>query len=141
MRRTAAKYAVIPATFIRRAALCAAFFLGTSLTHAAVSTPLLEAAYRGDAFDDEPYEDWADALRELVRAGWLRALRELARLHRRAGQLDQAVTVLVRLLAADPCDESAHRALVDVLLQARRHGEARRARRCRATNRSYSRAY
>jgi DNA-binding SARP family transcriptional activator len=87
----------------------------------------VDAAYRGDAFDHEPYEDWADALREEARAGWIRALRELARLHRRAGDLDQATTVLVRLLAADPFDESAHRALVDVLMRARRYGEARRA--------------
>ena len=35
--------------------------------------------------------------------------------------------MLVRLLAADAYDESAHRALVEVLIRARRYGEGRRA--------------
>jgi DNA-binding SARP family transcriptional activator len=87
----------------------------------------VDAAYRGDAFDDEPYEDWAQGLREEARAAWLRALRQLAGLAARAGDTDQAVAALVRLLAADSFDEPAHRALVTVLRDAGRHGEARRA--------------
>ncbi|MGN9909401.1 tetratricopeptide repeat protein [Phytohabitans sp. LJ34] len=87
----------------------------------------VDAAYRGDAFDDEPYEEWADGLREEARAVWLRALRELAELCRRAGDLDQAATTLVRLLVTDAYDEPAHRALVEVLRVAGRHGEAQRA--------------
>jgi DNA-binding SARP family transcriptional activator len=35
--------------------------------------------------------------------------------------------LLVRLLAADPYDEQAHRALVASLVRSGRHGEARRA--------------
>ena len=87
----------------------------------------VDDAYRGDAFDDEPCADWADALREEARAGWIQALRQLARLHRQAGGLDQAATLLVRLLSVDQHDESAHRALVEVLIRAKRRGEARRA--------------
>jgi DNA-binding SARP family transcriptional activator len=87
----------------------------------------VDVAYRGDAFDDDPYEDWADGVRERARAAWLGALRELVGLHRRADDLDQAATTLVRLLAADPYDESSHRILVEVLVAAGRHGEARRA--------------
>jgi DNA-binding SARP family transcriptional activator len=87
----------------------------------------VDAAYVGNAFDDEPYEDWADGLREQARAGWLRALRELADVCQRADDLDQAAAILVHLLVVDAFDESAHRALVDVLLRAGRHGEARRA--------------
>jgi DNA-binding SARP family transcriptional activator len=86
----------------------------------------VDAAYRGNAFDDEPYEDWADGLREQARSVWLRALRELADLGRSARDPEQAVTCLVRLLAADPFDESAHHALVRVLVEAGRYGEARR---------------
>lgn len=86
-----------------------------------------DTAYRGDVFDDEPYSDWADGLREQVRAAWLRALHGLARLCRRAGELEQAALHLVRMLAADPYDEASHRALVEVLAGAGRHGEARRA--------------
>ncbi len=87
----------------------------------------VDSAYVGDAFDDEPYEEWADALREETRAAWLRSVRAAAELARRAGDDDQAIAGLVRLLAADPLDESAHRALVGVLVRAGRHGEARRA--------------
>jgi DNA-binding SARP family transcriptional activator len=87
----------------------------------------VDATYRGDAFDDEPYEDWADPLRELARAAWLRGLRRLAVLARSAGDQDRVVTCLVRLLAVDPYDDSAHRALVRALAGAGRHGEARRA--------------
>ncbi|MFF0155052.1 BTAD domain-containing putative transcriptional regulator [Micromonospora sp. NPDC005203] len=87
----------------------------------------VDAAYRGDAFADEPYEDWADGLREEARSVWLRALRELARRYRRDGDADRAVTTLVRLLDADSYDEWAHQALVATLVGAGRHGEARRA--------------
>jgi DNA-binding SARP family transcriptional activator/tetratricopeptide (TPR) repeat protein len=87
----------------------------------------VDRAYTGEALDDEPYEHWADALREQVRAAWLGALRELAQLSRSARELDQAATSLVRLLAVDPYDESAHGALVDVLQRSGRRGEARRA--------------
>jgi DNA-binding SARP family transcriptional activator len=87
----------------------------------------VDAMYRGDAFADEPYEDWAHRLREEARAVWLRALRSLAELARAAGEVDLAVTSFVRLLAADPYDEMAHRSLVRVLAVAGRHGEAHRA--------------
>ncbi len=87
----------------------------------------VDTAYRGDAFDDEPYEEWADGFREQARAVWLQGLRELADLCRRAGNRNQAAACLVRLLVADPYDEAAHRALVEVLVGAGRHGEARRA--------------
>lgn len=87
----------------------------------------VDAAYRGDAFEEEPYEEWANALREETRAVWMRALRTSAELARQSGEHDQAITTVVRLLAADPLDESAHRLLVGVLVDAGRHGEARRA--------------
>ena len=87
----------------------------------------VDAGYRGDAFDDEPYADWATGIREEARAAWLRALRELAELQRDAGEPDQAAASLARLLSADEFDERAHRALVETLRHAGRHGEARRA--------------
>ncbi|MFN8193190.1 MAG: BTAD domain-containing putative transcriptional regulator [Nocardioidaceae bacterium] len=87
----------------------------------------LLAGYRGEAFEEDPYEVWAAVTRDHVRAAWVQALRLAARLHGRAGDIDGAVTALVRLLAADPFDEPAHRMLVAVLVRAGRHGEARRA--------------
>jgi DNA-binding SARP family transcriptional activator len=87
----------------------------------------VDALYRGEAFDEEPYEAWAGGLREEVRAAWLRSLRRHALLCRRAGAVDAAVADLVRLLGVDPYDESVHRGLVRTFVAAGRHGEARRA--------------
>ena len=87
----------------------------------------VDARYPGDAFEDEPYEEWADGLREETRAAWLRSLRHLAELRARNGDHQDAASLLVRMLVADPYDEPAHHALVDVLVGAGRHGEARRA--------------
>ena len=53
-----------------------------------VATEILadvDRRYRGDAFEDEPDEEWADALREEARSAWLRAVRRLLAL-RRAGR-------------------------------------------------------
>jgi DNA-binding SARP family transcriptional activator len=97
----------------------------------------VEAAYRGEAFEDDPYEEWARDLREEARAAWLQSMRLSAALSRQRGEIDQAATRLIRMLAVDPFDEQAHRELVEVLVAAGRHGEARRAfRRWRAAMRS-----
>jgi two-component SAPR family response regulator len=87
----------------------------------------VDARYRGDAFEDEPYEPWADGLREEARAAWLRSLRHLADIRAGAGEHQDAASLLVRMLVADPYDEPAHRGLVQVLVRTGRHGEARRA--------------
>ncbi len=87
----------------------------------------IDGRYRGDAFEDEPYEQWADGFREEVRAAWLRSVRHLATLHGREGRPADAQVLLVRLLAADPYDVGMHRLLVRTLVRSGRHGEARRA--------------
>jgi DNA-binding SARP family transcriptional activator len=84
-------------------------------------------AGRGEVLGDEPDAAWADPLREEVRAATLGAVRHLARVRARQGDHDEASALLTRLLAADPYDEPAHRALVRTLVRAGRHGEARRA--------------
>jgi DNA-binding SARP family transcriptional activator len=87
----------------------------------------IDHRYRGHAFEDEPYEDWAVPLREETRGAWLRSLRHLAVLSLREGRVTDACALLVRLLAADPFDERMHRELVKALVRTGRHGEARRA--------------
>ena len=87
----------------------------------------IEGRYRGDPFEDEPGEDWADAAREEVRAAWQRSVRRLASLRRKAGRVGDYQNLLVRLLAADRYDDTSHRLLVASLVAAGRHGEARRA--------------
>jgi DNA-binding SARP family transcriptional activator len=87
----------------------------------------VDNAHHGNAFDEEPYEDWANALREETRSVWMGVLRTDAALAEQVGEFDHAVTSLVRLLAEDPSDDSAHRLVVQLLVKAGRHGEARRA--------------
>ncbi len=87
----------------------------------------IDSNYHGDAFEDEPGEEWAEGLREEVRAAWLRSVRRLATLRSREGRVDEAQGLLVRLLVADPYDEQVHRMLVRTLARAGRHGEARRS--------------
>jgi DNA-binding SARP family transcriptional activator len=58
---------------------------------------------------------------------WMGVLRTDAALAQQVGEFDHAVTSLVRLLAEDPSDDSAHRLVVELLVKAGRHGEARRA--------------
>ncbi len=49
----------------------------------------VDAMYLGDAFSDEPYEDWSIGLREQARTVWLGALRTLADLSRSDHDVDQ----------------------------------------------------
>lgn len=86
-----------------------------------------EQLYRADAFEDEPYTDWAGPLHEEARAAYLAMLRLLAHTSRLAGQPGAAVGYLLRLLERDPYDERAHRSLVRTLVAGGQHGEARRA--------------
>jgi DNA-binding SARP family transcriptional activator/tetratricopeptide (TPR) repeat protein len=101
--------------------------------------PALEAAeraYTGDFLEDEPYDDIGTDAREELRAIFLQVTRALAGQAEAAGQADDAVRYLLRILAADRYDERAHDALVRVLDAHGRHGEARRARARRAAIRA-----
>lgn len=84
-------------------------------------------SYGGDPFEDDPYAEWCGPLREEARAAYLRAVRALARWSRDAGDAEQAVCHLLRLLDLDQYDEQAHREMVETLVADGRHGEARRA--------------
>lgn len=88
------------------------------------------AAYQGDVLEEDVYADWAHCLREEARAASLAVLRALAEDAAAAGDTDQAVLHLLRLLEHDRYDEPAHRSLVSVLLAAGRWGDAARAHRC-----------
>ncbi|MFI0424170.1 tetratricopeptide repeat protein [Spongiactinospora sp. 9N601] len=86
-----------------------------------------ERRYTGDFLEDEPYEEWSGAVRELARATYLRVVRTLADLALDAADVDEAVRWLLRILGRDRYDEQSHLDLVRVLRSAGRHGEARRA--------------
>ncbi len=91
------------------------------------------ALYAGDLLAEEPYADWPVARREALRRAWRRAVIDSADLARETGQPLTAAPDLERLLAADPTDEPAHRALMRALAAAGRRDEAlRHYERCAA---------
>ncbi|MFY1616018.1 BTAD domain-containing putative transcriptional regulator [Micromonospora sp. WMMD736] len=79
--------------------------------------------YGGDFLSDDPYEDWAQPLREEAQVAHTSVLRALAQ---HTSDTDQKLVYLMRLVHRDPYDEDAHLELVQVLRSAGRHGEAQR---------------
>ena len=86
-----------------------------------------EAAYTGDAFEEDPYEDWAIPLREEGRATYVAVARALAADAAAVGDADRTTRYLLRVLERDPYDERAHLELIRALVAGGRHGEARRS--------------
>ncbi|WCB95095.1 hypothetical protein DSM104299_03837 [Baekduia alba] len=84
------------------------------------------AMYRGDFLADEPYAEWAlperDRLRDLA-AG---ALRILAEIETRGGDLAGATATLTRLTELEPFDIDVHRELFALLLRRGRRSETLR---------------
>jgi len=98
--------------------------------HVSEATERLEHAeslYAGEFLEEDPYEDWAVALREEARAAYITSTRALAEDAAAAGEHAAAASYLLRVLERDAYDEQAHVALVSALVAAGRHGEARRA--------------
>ena len=85
-----------------------------------------ESLYAGDFLEEDPYEDWAVALREEARAAYAASTRALAEDAAAAGEHSAAASYLLRVLERDAYDEHAHLALVSALAAAGRHGDARR---------------
>ena len=83
------------------------------------------ALYEGDLLAEEGHADWAVARRERLRRAWRRAVLELAGLGMDGGGA-AAAAGLERLLAADPTDETATRALMRTLAESGRWEEAHR---------------
>ena len=84
-------------------------------------------AHTDEPFADTPYDEQVRDLRDEVQAAYLGGLRLLAELCRDAGDADEAITWLRRLLACDPYDEAAHLSLISLLRSCRRFGQARAA--------------
>jgi ATP/maltotriose-dependent transcriptional regulator MalT/DNA-binding SARP family transcriptional activator len=85
-----------------------------------------ERLYGGDFLEEDPYEDWAVALREEAQATYISLARTLAEDAAATGDADGATRFYLRILERDPFDEGAHLGLVAALVAAGRHGEARR---------------
>ncbi|HEX6402271.1 MAG TPA: tetratricopeptide repeat protein [Pseudonocardiaceae bacterium] len=83
-------------------------------------------AYTGGFLEDDPYQEWAVALAEEVRATHIAVLRALAARLRDALDTGAVVRYTLRLLEQDCYDEEAHLNLVSVLLSRGHLGQARR---------------
>ncbi len=66
------------------------------------------ALYRGDLLET-CYEDWVLLEQQTLREEYLRAVGRLIVLHKQRGEYNQALTYALRLVAADPLREEAHR--------------------------------
>src|SRR3954470_14082579 len=75
------------------------------------------ALYAGDLLPDDPYEEWAAARREGLRASYLTVLNRLAGLHEERGELHHAIAAHERLLLTEPLDEAAHAGIMRLTAQ------------------------
>ncbi len=64
--------------------------------------------YQGDLLPEDPYEDWAAARREALRASYLTLLARLSGMYEVRGDFSRAMAAQERVLAADPLEETAH---------------------------------
>lgn len=85
-----------------------------------------EAAYAGDFLEEDLYAEWAVPLREEARVAYVAVAQALAELATAEGELEDAARYLLRVLERDSYDERANLALVETLVRAGHHGEARR---------------
>ena len=74
--------------------------------------------------DAQPFNDWAFAESEGLRNKLAGVLRRLSEDHIALGQARQAIPHARRLVSLDPLDESSHRQLMEVYLQAGEHSAA-----------------
>lgn len=85
-----------------------------------------EAAYVGDFLEEDAYEEWCGPVREEARALYLAVAKALAADAMDLADHHAAIKYLLRVLERDPYDEGAHLGLVEAMVAAGRHGEARR---------------
>lgn len=85
-----------------------------------------EARYVGDFLEDQPYAEWAVALREDARSVYVDITSTLAAADVERGDYDSAARRYLRILERDSYNETAHLDLVRVMSSSGRHGTARR---------------
>jgi len=95
----------------------------TGDTRAVALLSAAERLYGGEFLADDPYEEWAQPLRDEVKTAHVALLRALAA---QVADTDQKMQYRLRLIHLDPYDEETHLDLVQELREAGRHGEASR---------------
>ncbi|MDQ3544498.1 MAG: transcriptional regulator, partial [Actinomycetota bacterium] len=87
---------------------------------------LAETLYVGDLLEEQPYADWAVALREEALTSYLSIAAVLAEADSEAGDHEAAASRFLRMLERDPYNEHAHLGAVRALRSAGHHGPAQR---------------
>jgi DNA-binding SARP family transcriptional activator len=82
------------------------------------------AQYRGDLLLEDLYEDWAAAPRERLRSTYRKLLTRVAEIYASLGEVDRRIDCVRRLLASDPSNEEAHRALMQAYAASGKRSEA-----------------
>ena len=89
------------------------------------------ACYRGDLLDgfnprSDVFEDWLLLEREALRREALTGFKQLMEMERREGHSTEAISAAGTLLALDPLQETVHRSLMQLYVDAGQLGSARR---------------
>ncbi|HSM92465.1 MAG TPA: AAA family ATPase, partial [Anaeromyxobacteraceae bacterium] len=98
----------------------------------AVTSPAIErrraavALYRGDLSPEDPESTWLHGRRRLLRSRFSEVAGAVARDAVERGDTAEAVTILRRLLAADPAAEDGHRLLMELYASGGNRAEALR---------------
>lgn len=109
------------------------------LEHASTMLGAAIAQYEGDFLEDEPFAEWALAERDRLRSLVAWALRTLARVETKRGDLQAANERLEQLAEMEPLDMGTQRELLRVMLERGRHSDA--ARRYELVRHRYRRAF
>lgn len=67
-----------------------------------------DGLYRGDLFNEDPYEDWCAVAREIYREKYLRNLKHIIEHHQKQPNRRQAIRLAERYLACDPYAEDIY---------------------------------
>lgn len=85
-----------------------------------------ESVCAGPFLEGDRYADWAQSARDEIETSYRSVVRKLIPRLRALGDVDGAIRRCLTLLNHDAYDEQVHLALIGVLLDAGRYGEARR---------------
>jgi DNA-binding SARP family transcriptional activator len=91
-----------------------------------VAARAAETLYRGDLFEDDPYEEWMSAQRRFLRETYLTAMSDLADCESALGDPSQAIGLYRQALLAEPEREDVHRRLMEAYARVGQRAQALR---------------
>jgi DNA-binding SARP family transcriptional activator len=98
--------------FMRQIALAQSLEQAGELARAMEVYNNAEALWLGEFMEEDRYEDWPVAQRQLLQQQYLKLLDKLSRYHFDRGAYNACTTACRKMLAVDPCREEAHRLMM-----------------------------